>query len=98
MEWLLVLETCVDMPDAGLVEDRTPCLFLFALYRLCIAHADIPQVRKISKPSSVKRAFVHTGSHTISMCTCRTPGSCKRRSRMSSMMNSIAGQPIAVKV
>src|SRR5437764_13282750 len=49
-------------------------------------------------PSSLKRAFVHTGSHTISMFTCFTPGSCIRRVRMSSMIKSMAGQPMAVNV
>src|SRR5438034_3851421 len=97
MQRLLIFAACVDLPHVALVERVAPrgC---FMLCGRCITHAEIPQVRIISIPSSLKRAFVQTGSQTISMLTCRIPGSCSRRARMSSIMKSMAGQPIAVKV
>src|SRR5579872_1530996 len=95
---LLVLAPRVDLPDAALIEGIPACRC--GPRRGCsrIVHADIPQLRIISMPSSLSRAFVQTGSHTTSMRTSWTPGSCSRRARISSMMNSVAGQPIAVKV
>jgi hypothetical protein len=44
------------------------------------------------------RLRVQTGSQTTSMRTSSTSGSASSRARMSSSMNSIAGQPIEVKV
>src|SRR5207248_8088696 len=96
VQWLLVFATCVDVPHTVFVEGLASCRHAALCSRT--AHAEIPQVRIISMPSSLKRAFVHTGSHTISMFTCFTPGSCNRRVRMSSMIKSMAGQPMAVNV
>src|SRR5581483_11408208 len=93
---LVIFAARVNQPDTALIERITPRLFL--CFYNCITHADTPQVRIISIPSSLRRAFVHTGSQTTSILTSLTSGSCNRRSRISSMMKSIAGQPIAVKV
>src|SRR5437588_5630481 len=97
MEWLFIFAPCVDLPDTVLVESLTPG-WRAGFGCWVNAHAETPHVRKVSIPSSVKRAFVQTGSQTISISTCSTPGSCNRRARISSMMNSMAGQPMAVKV
>ena len=60
------------------------------------AHATIPSRRISSRASARMRLFVHTGSQTTSISTASTSGSARHASRMSSWMNSIAGQPIAV--
>src|SRR5712692_2702048 len=87
-----------DMPHPALVKRLSPLPGSLRLANFDASHADIPQVRIISMPSSLSRAFVHTGSHTTSICTVTTPGSRSKRSRISSSINSVAGQPIAVKV
>src|SRR6185503_7083168 len=63
-----------------------------------VAHATIPRLRMRARASSRIRLRVQTGSHTTSMRTMSTSGSRSSRSRMSSSMNSIAGQPMAVNV
>src|SRR5712664_1757772 len=65
---------------------------------LVACHTARPQDSSASRPASVMRATVQGGSHTILTRTSRTPSSRISRSRMSSRMNSDAGQPIAVKV
>src|SRR6266849_2800817 len=94
MQRLLIFAPCVDLPHRALVQRRA------SLWRPgdCVTHADTPHERRISMPSSLSRALVQTGSHTISIRTSSTPGSCSKRVRLSSMMYSIAGHPIAVKV
>src|SRR5258708_37021988 len=93
MERLFIFAPCVDLPDTVLVESLAPCWG--TLCCCCVnAHAETPHVRKVSIPSSVKRAFVQTRSQTISISTCSTPGTCNKRARISSMMKSMAGQPM----
>src|SRR4029079_4824656 len=55
--------------------------------------ATIPRPRMVSRASSRIILRVHTGSQTTSMRRSCTSGSCRSRSRMSSWMKSIAGQP-----
>src|SRR5260370_3279768 len=94
VERLVIFATRIDLPDRALIQRLAP------VWRPgdCVTHADTPHERRMSMPSSLSRALVQTGSHTMSIRTSSTPGSCSKRVRISSMMNSIAGQPIAVKV
>src|SRR5260370_30347852 len=91
---LFIFAPCIDLPDAAFVE----CLASFWRAGGCVIHAETPQVRSISIPSSLSRALVQTGSQTISIRTSSTPGSWSRRARISSIMKSMAGQSLTVKV
>src|SRR5437879_4080280 len=83
--------------DAGLAGEDVVLVDLGMNPR--VAHqTESPQARSASRPSSLNRADVHGGSQTTSSSTSSMPGSASNRSRMSPMIMSLAGQPIAVNV
>src|SRR4051812_27358312 len=87
-----------DFPDDGIPPRVIHTRVLMGTLGIRPHETTIPSPRIVSRASSRMRPRVHTGSQTTSMRTSSTSGSASRRSRMSSWMNSIAGQPMAVKV